>query len=73
MVNVAKVEEMLGSYAPDPTKTNTIVVPRREWDEAPSGMMARGDYKCTVTFSDDDKVQHLSFQYKLTIAKEWKA
>jgi len=73
MVTVAKVEEMLGSYAPDPNKTNTIVVPRREWDEAPSGMTARGNYNSKITFTDDDKTEHLSFQYQLTIAKDWKA
>lgn len=37
---VLKVDEMLGSYAPDPSKVITVVFPRREWEEAPSGMSA---------------------------------
>ena len=139
-ITVLKVNEMLGSYGPDPEKTNTIVFPRREWEEgarrsntgrchacarslpgygartaaleptahadctptarvhctrrlladctrplladcvlstacvcasAPSGMMARGTYKCSTSFVDDDGATHLAFTYKLVIAKDW--
>jgi hypothetical protein len=117
-----RVNEMLGSYGPDPQKTNVFVFPRREWEEgtrptleeartpcrsalpahppvisqpdglthagvpvllanissanpslrtAPSGMMARGTYKCTTTFVDDDGTTHLTFNYKLVIAKDF--
>ena len=40
-VKVAKEETMLGSYPPskDP---HTITFPRIGWDEAPSGLLARG-------------------------------
>ena len=66
-----KVDEMLGSYAPDPSKVNSVIFPRREWEEAPSGMMARGTYTAKTTFVDDDKKEHLAFEYKLKIAKDW--
>ena len=39
-ITVLKVDEMLGSYGPDPAKLQTVVFPRREWNEAPSGMGA---------------------------------
>jgi hypothetical protein len=34
-------------------------------------MMARGTYKCTTTFVDDDGTTHLTFNYKLVIAKDF--
>lgn len=66
-----RVEEMLGSYAPDPSKAITVVVPRREWDQAPSGMTARATYSAKTTFVDDDGIEHFNLDYKLTIAKDW--
>ena len=33
--------------------------------------MARGTYKCTTTFVDDDGTTHLTFNYKLVIAKDF--
>ena len=63
--------EMLGSYAPDPSKVNTVVFPRREWEEAPSGMMLRGTYSAKTSFVDDDGATHLAFEYKLAIKKDW--
>ena len=70
-LNVLKVDEMLGSYAPDPAKTNIVIFPRREWENAPAGMMARGTYTCKTEFVDDDKNTHLTFSYKLVIGKDW--
>ena len=31
-IPVLKQDLMLGSYGPDPTKTNTVVFPKREWE-----------------------------------------
>jgi Rho GDP-dissociation inhibitor len=70
MLAKRKEEEMLGSYPPDP-KPVTIVVPRREWEQAPSGMTARATYSAKTTFVDDDGVEHFKLDYKLTIAKDW--
>lgn len=70
---IAKDTEMLGTYAPS-VDFKTIEVPRNEWTEAPSGAMARGEYKSTMIFTDDDqekgkKHPHLNFEYKLKIGK----
>lgn len=45
--------------------------PRRGWEEAPSGAMVRGKFKAKSTFSDDDKVKHLEYEYSFAIGKEW--
>ena len=68
---ILKVDEMLGSYAPDPTKVNTVVFPRREWEQAPSGLVARATYAASSAFVDDDGTEHLTFDWKLTIKKDW--
>ena len=70
-IPILKTDEMLGSYAPDPKKPNVAVFPRREWDKAPSGMMARGTYSAKTSFVDDDGTSHLTFSYKLVIGKDW--
>mmetsp|Transcript_32414 Transcript_32414/g.85548 ORF Transcript_32414/g.85548 Transcript_32414/m.85548 type:complete len:229 (+) Transcript_32414:41-727(+) len=72
-IKVDKTEEMLGSYGPDAEKLNTVQVPRREWEEAPSGMLARGTYTVKSSFVDDDKAEHLAFSFELEIKKEWAA
>ena len=71
MLAKRKEEEMLGSFPPDPTKTVTVEIPRREWEQAPSGMTARATYSAKTTFVDDDGVEHFKLDYKLTIAKDW--
>uniref|UniRef100_A0A7S2BBE4 Rho GDP-dissociation inhibitor n=1 Tax=Haptolina brevifila TaxID=156173 RepID=A0A7S2BBE4_9EUKA len=70
-LNVLTTDEMLGSFAPDPEKENVAVFPRREWEDAPSGMMARATYNCKTEFIDDDGKTHLAFSYKLVISKDW--
>jgi len=70
-LKVDSAEEMLGSYGPDPDKVNTVQVPRREWETAPSGMMARATYTVKCSFADDDKVEHLAFSFKLEVKKDW--
>lgn len=70
-LTVLSTNEMLGSFGPDPKKENVAMFPRREWEEAPSGMMARATYGCKTEFIDDDGKTHLAFSYKLVIAKDW--
>jgi Rho GDP-dissociation inhibitor len=53
---------MIGSFAPQ-EKPHTVTVPRHGWEEAPKGMLARGSYKATTQFMDDDKNIHLEFTY----------
>ncbi|BFU20926.1 Rho GDP exchange inhibitor, putative [Entamoeba histolytica HM-1:IMSS-B] len=67
---VASDEEMLGSYPPK-NEFNALELPKNDWNEAPTGMLARGEYKSNVKFYDDDKVTHLQFDYLIKIAKDW--
>ena len=48
-----------------------MTFPKREWETAPSGMLARGTYAAAVTFVDDDKEQHAAFAYEFSIKKGW--
>ena len=41
-----RVNEMLGSYGPDPQKTNVVVFPRREWDEGKRATLAAARTPC---------------------------
>lgn len=61
---------MLGSYPPQEAPQE-VVWPRHGWEEAPSGMLARGSYKSTIKFIDDDDVTHLQFDYGFSIKKDW--
>ena len=67
-IRVEKVEEPLGSYAP-----NTIDKPFYERKfaevEAPSGMIARGTYSAISKFIDDDDNVHLTVPWSFSITK----
>ena len=67
-LRVDKVEEPLGSYAP-----NTVENPYYERKftevEAPSGMIARGTYSAVSKFVDDDKNVHLTVPWSFAIVK----
>ena len=67
---VAKEDLMLGSYPPQEA-CQEVVWPRHGWEEAPSGMLARGSYKSTIKFIDDDDATHLQFDYGFSIKKDW--
>ena len=67
---IASDEEILGSYPPK-NEFQALDIPKNDWNEAPTGMLARGDYKSNVKFCDDDKVTHLQFDYLIRIAKDW--
>jgi Rho GDP-dissociation inhibitor len=69
-VRVAKEEEMLGSFPPQP-EPHVVVFPRHGWEEAPSGMLARGAYKGKHKFVDDDGECHLEYEYNFAIKKDW--
>ncbi|ELP89059.1 Rho GDP-dissociation inhibitor, putative [Entamoeba invadens IP1] len=66
---VASDEEMLGSYPPK-NEFQALELPKNDWNEAPSGMLARGEYKSNVKFTDDDKQMYLQFDYLIKIVKE---
>ncbi|KAF2196400.1 rho-gdp dissociation inhibitor [Delitschia confertaspora ATCC 74209] len=66
----AKLQEMLGSYAPN-TEERPFYEKKFEPQEAPSGMLARGTYKATSRFVDDDNVTHLQFEWVFEVKKDW--
>jgi len=64
---VDKSDFMVGSYGPK-TELHSFTTPR---EEAPSGMLARGTYSVKSLFTDDDKCEHLKWEWKLEIKKDW--
>jgi hypothetical protein len=56
------MEEMLGSYAPG--QTNEKKFP---FEEAPSGMLARGKYDARSKFTDDDGHSYLDFTWSFEV------
>jgi len=69
-IKVSRDEAMLGSYAPQ-KEAYTVTFPRIGWEEAPSGMLARGHYKAKSQFIDDDKTNHMEFDYEFELKKDW--
>lgn len=67
-IRVDKLEEPLGSYAPNTVNKPFYEVTLPEM-EAPSGFLARGAYQATSKFIDDDKVTHLVFDWAVAIVK----
>lgn len=59
---------MIGSYGPK-AESYTYLSPA---DEAPKGMIARGHYKVKSRFLDDDKNEHLAWEWSIDIKKDWK-
>ncbi|KAM6966708.1 rho GDP-dissociation inhibitor 1 [Tautogolabrus adspersus] len=68
-VKVDKSDYMVGSYGPRPEEAYEFLT---TMEEAPKGMLARGTYNIKSKFTDDDKHDHLSWEWCLTIKKEWK-
>ncbi|KAI8636697.1 hypothetical protein BD408DRAFT_355156 [Parasitella parasitica] len=67
-IKVDKTEEMLGSYGPNTEAYEKKFQP----EEAPSGMLARGDYTVKSKFVDDDKNIHMEWEWGFQIKKDWK-
>jgi len=69
---LSKDTEMLGTYPPK-NEFQHVLVPdnSKHWAEAPSGMLARGEYSAKMKFVDDDDVNHLEFDYAIKIAKDY--
>ncbi|XP_062495471.1 rho GDP-dissociation inhibitor 3 isoform X1 [Pezoporus occidentalis] len=58
---------MVGSYAPR-AEEYEVVTPA---EEAPRGWLARGSYRVRSLVTDDDKIEHLSWEWSLCIRKAW--
>lgn len=67
-ITVDKMDEPLGSYAPNTSDTPYY---EKSFDpvEAPSGFLARGSYSALSKFIDDDKTVHLSLPWSFQITK----
>lgn len=59
---------MVGSYGPRPAEYDFLTT----MEEAPKGLLARGNYVIKSKFTDDDKHDHLSWEWNLHIKKDWK-
>ncbi|KAM4530976.1 rho GDP-dissociation inhibitor 1 [Odontesthes bonariensis] len=68
-VKVDKTEYMVGSYGPRPDEDYEFLT---TMEESPKGMLARGTYNIKSKFTDDDKHDHLSWEWSLAIKKDWK-
>merc|ERR1719209_1203772 len=66
-IPVDKMTHMVGSYAPK-TEVQSYLTPP---EDAPSGMMKRGTYSINSLFTDDDKNEHLKWEWSLEIKKDW--
>lgn len=65
---VDKMNHMVGSYGPKKELQSYTTPP----EEVPSGMLARGHYTNKSLFTDDDKNEHLKWEWNLEIKKDWK-
>ncbi|XP_061701006.1 rho GDP-dissociation inhibitor 1-like isoform X2 [Syngnathoides biaculeatus] len=68
-IKVDKSDYMVGSYGPKPNEEYEFLT---TVEEAPKGLMARGTYTIKSKFTDDDKHDHLSWEWSLTIKKDWR-
>jgi len=67
---VDKLEQMLGSYAPD--KEGKPYTKNFEEEKSPSGMLARsGSYNVRSRVVDDDGNIYADFEWTFKLAKEW--
>jgi len=62
--------EVMGSFAPQ-AEPHEVTIPRKQWDETPSGMLLRGSYAGEIKLIDDDDQCHLEFKYSFKIEKDW--
>jgi len=68
LFSVDKTSYMVGSYGPK-MELQSFTTPV---DEAPSGLISRGTYNIKSLFTDDDKNEHLKWEWSLEIKKDWK-
>jgi len=66
-IQVDKTSFMVGSYGPK----KELQWYQTPLEDAPTGMMARGTYNVKSLFTDDDKHEHLKWEWTLEIKKDW--
>ncbi|XP_056636836.1 rho GDP-dissociation inhibitor 2 [Diorhabda carinulata] len=67
-VTVDKITHMVGSFAPNSAIQSYTTSP----EDAPFGMISRGTYTVHSLFTDDDKNEHLKWDWTFEIRKDWK-
>lgn len=65
---VDKMTHMVGSYPPKDGLQSYTTPP----EDAPAGLMTRGSYSVQSLFTDDDKHEHLKWEWTFEIKKDWK-
>ncbi|XP_045640431.1 rho GDP-dissociation inhibitor 3 isoform X1 [Ursus americanus] len=68
-LRVDKAVYMVGSYGPS-AQEYEFVTPV---EEVPRGALVRGAYVVTSFFTDDDRTDHLSWEWGLHICQDWKS
>lgn len=66
-IKIDKTMYMVGSYGPRVEEYDFLTTP----EEAPKGILARGSYSIKSEFTDDDKTNHLSWEWNIKISKDW--
>ncbi|KAM4820400.1 rho GDP-dissociation inhibitor 2 [Thomomys bottae] len=66
-MKVDKATFMVGSYGPRLEEYEFLTPP----EEAPRGLLARGTYHNKSFFTDDDRQDHLTWDWNLCIKKDW--
>jgi len=66
-VTMDKMTHMVGSYAPKAT-SQSYTTP---YEDAPSGILGRGTYTVNSFFTDDDKHDHLKWEWTIEFKKDW--
>uniref|UniRef100_A0A3P9I2A6 Rho GDP-dissociation inhibitor 1 n=1 Tax=Oryzias latipes TaxID=8090 RepID=A0A3P9I2A6_ORYLA len=66
-MKIDKTDYMVGSYGPRANEYEFFTTV----EEAPKGLLARGHYVIKSKFTDDDKHNHLSWEWNLNIKKDW--
>ncbi|XP_052052830.1 rho GDP-dissociation inhibitor 3 isoform X2 [Apodemus sylvaticus] len=67
-LRVDKAIFMVGSYGPRAQEYEFVT----SVEEAPRGALARGLYVVRSLFTDDDRLNHLSWEWRLHICQDWK-
>lgn len=66
-IPVDKMTHMMGTYAPK----SDVQSYHTPMEDAPSGLLKRGTYVIQSHFTDDDKNEHLKWEWQLEIKKDW--
>ncbi|MFD4657842.1 hypothetical protein ACFWP2_19690 [Kitasatospora sp. NPDC058444] len=69
-LRVQKDRHMLGSFGPQ-TQPHEVSVPRHDWEEVPSGVIARGAYTAKGGFVDDDGNELGSWDWAFEVKSDW--